>query len=98
MSNGSEEGSVVQTMTLPGHVMPANADALTEQGFHAWVDSIHPVFAETNLANRLVENGYDRVSAANHFNEELLRGDYGVKPARKVVPERGFGGTQGACV
>ena len=80
MSNGTEEGSVVQTMTLPGHVMPASAYALTEQGFRHWVGSIHLVFVETNLSNRLVEDGYNHVSVANHINEELLRGDYGVKP------------------
>ena len=60
--------------------MPANADALTGQGFRDWVGSILPVFVETNLANRLVEEGYDRVSVATHVDEELLRGAYGVKP------------------
>ena len=47
--------------------------------------SIHPIFVETNLANRLVEEGYDHVSVANHINETMLRGDYGVKPGHAKV-------------
>ena len=64
---------------LPGHVMPVGADALTEQGFRDWVDSIHPVFAEMNLADRLVEEGYNRVAVATYVDKELLRGTCGVK-------------------
>ena len=59
--------------------MPVNADALTEQGFRVWVDSIHPVFAELRLADRLVAEGYNRVAVAAHVDEELLRGTCGVK-------------------
>ena len=65
--------------------MPVSADALTEQGFRVWVDSIHPVFAESRLADRLVEDGYDRVSVANHVTEEMIRGDCGVKPGHAKV-------------
>ena len=45
MSDGGEEGSVTRAVTLPGHVMPVGADALTEQGFRDSVGSIYPVFA-----------------------------------------------------
>ena len=85
MSNGSEEGSVVIRTTLPGHVMLAGVDALTVQGFREWVGSIHPIFVETNLANRLVEDGYNHVSVANHVTEDMLRGDYDVKPGHAKV-------------
>ena len=77
MSHGSEEGGVVRTMALPGHVMPVGADALTEQGFRDWVGSIHPVFAQMRLADILVEEGYDRMAAATHVDEDVLRGTCG---------------------
>ena len=62
MPNGSEAGSGACSVPLPGHMMPGGADAQTEKGFRDWVASVHPVFAETNLADLLIEMGYDRVA------------------------------------
>ena len=79
MSYGREEGNVVRSTTLPGHVMPVDVDASKEQGFRDWVGSIHPVFVEMRLADLLVEEGYDRVAVAASIDEEVLRGACGVK-------------------
>ena len=79
MSNGSEAGSGVCGVPLPRHMMPVGADALTEKGFRDWVASVHPVFAETKLADLLIEMGYDRVAVVGAIDEDMLRESFGIK-------------------
>ena len=59
--------------------MPVGADAQTEQGFRDWVASVHPVFVETNLADLLVQMGYDRVAVVVSMDKDMLREAFGVK-------------------
>ena len=59
--------------------MPVGADAQTEKGFRDWVASVHPVIAETKLADLLIEVGYDRVAVVGAIDEDMLRESFGVK-------------------
>ena len=80
---------MVAKTALPGHVMPTSADALTAEGFRAWVGSVHPIFVQTELAERLVMEGYDRVAVAHHVTETMLCEEFGVKPGVAVVQPAG---------
>ena len=78
MPNGSEEDSSVagEVATL-GNKMPKGAgDPLVitgaEDEVRAWVTSVHPVFAATKLAERLIDAGYDRLPSVYGVTEQRL--------------------------
>ena len=77
--NGSEDGSMVAVAAMPGYKMQDGVDASTEEGFRAWVDSVHPAFAAAHLADRLILDGFDRVTSAHLFSEARLRSEFDVK-------------------
>ena len=98
MSNGSEAGSGACGVPLPGHMMPVGADALKEKGFRDWVASVHPVFAETKLADLLIEMGYESVrqgrGSRRYRRGHAPRVVWGQARARDVVSARGSGSTK----
>ena len=77
MADGGEADAVA-IVAAPGHVMPPNADPYTEQGFTAWVNTIHPKFVESGLADKLIEDGFDNVRVAAKLDVEALRSDFDV--------------------
>ena len=83
MSDGSEESGVV-TVAMPGYAMPIGADASTEKGFRALVESIHPAFKESKLADRMVLEGYDRIASVYAFSERKLIEEYDLKEGHAV--------------
>ena len=83
MSNGSEESGVV-AVTMPGYTMPQGADASTEISFRAWVAAVHPAFVESNLADRMVLEGYDRLDSVYAFDVKKLVDEYDVKEGHAV--------------
>ena len=85
MPNGSEEDSSVagEVATL-GNKMPEGAgDPLVitsaEDEVRAWVNSVHPVFAATKLAERLIDAGYDRMPNMYGVTEQRLIDGFKVK-------------------
>ena len=86
MSNGSEAGSGACGVPLPGHMMPVGADALTEKGFRDWVASAHPVFAETKLADLLIEMGEFHILMRGRV--WLIRASYSAAtpPTEPILP------------
>ena len=79
MANGSEEICVVAQVTTHGQLMANGAYESTEEDFRTWVASIHPTFVESNLADRMVLEGYDRVESVHALSVEKLVEDYDVK-------------------
>ena len=84
MADGSEAIGVVIGVATPGHVMSNGAYESTEADFRTWVASIHPTFAESNLADRMVLEGYDRVDSVHAFSVEKLVQEYDVKEGHAV--------------
>ena len=69
-------------VTMPGYKMPEGADVSTEEGFRAWVDSVHPAFASSHLADRLIDEGYNSIASVYHISETQL---IGVSTSRRVT-------------
>ena len=65
--------------------MPAGADPENTEGFKRWVNSIHPAFVHDGLADKLVEDGYDRVSMAADVTIDVLRNQFAVKTGHAVA-------------
>ena len=76
MAHGSDGGRDVVRNVRPGHVMLAGADPDNTEGFQRWVGSIHPAFVHDNLADKLVEDGYDRVNMAADITIDVLRNQF----------------------
>ena len=49
------------------------------------MDSVHPAFVQTDLAERLVLDGYDRVAVAHHITETMLRDEFDVRPGHAKI-------------
>ena len=64
--------------------MPNSADAGTEEGFRAWVDSVHPAFVASSLADRLILEGHDRIASVYGISEAKLIEDFDVKEGHAV--------------
>ena len=64
--------------------MPEGADVSTEEGLRAWVDSVHPAFASSHLADRLIAERYDRIASVYHINETQLIDAFNVKEGHAV--------------
>ena len=79
MAHGSDGGRDVARSALPGHEMPEGANPNTTKGFKAWVHSIHAEFVADALAEKLVQDGYERVSIATELTVDVLRNDFGVR-------------------
>ena len=84
MPNGSEESGVAAQVTMPGYKMPNGADAGTEEGFRAWVDSVHPAFVASSLAGRLILEEYDRITSVYGISEAKLIEVFDVKEGHAV--------------
>ena len=84
MANGSKEICVVAQVTTHGQLMANGAYESTEADFRTWVASIHHTFAESNLADRMVLEGYDRVDSMHAFSVEKLVQEYDVKEGHAV--------------
>ena len=85
MAHGSDGGVDVVRNVRPGHVMPTGADPDNTEGFARWVNSIHPAFIQDGLADKLVEEGYDRVSMAAGITVDVLRNQFAVKMGHAVA-------------
>ena len=84
MADGSEEICVVIGVATPSHVMANGAHESAEADFRTWVASIHPAFAESNLADRLVLEGYDRLDSVHAFDVAKLVNEYDLKEGHAV--------------
>ena len=84
MADGSEEICLVAQATKHSQLMANGAYESTEADFRTWVASIHPTFVESNLADRMVLEGYDRVESVHAFSVEKLVDDYDVKEGHAV--------------
>ena len=85
MAHGSDGGVDVVRNVRPDHVMPTGADPDNTEGFARWVNSIHPAFIQDGLADKLVEEGYDRVSMAAGITVDVLRNQFAVKTGHAVA-------------
>ena len=80
MPNGSEEdSSVAEEVVTLGKMMPEGAGDSAEDKVRAWVNSVHPVFAATKLAERLIDAGYDRMRSVYGVTEQRLIDGFKVK-------------------
>ena len=64
--------------------MAKGAHESTEADFRTWVASIHPALAESNLADRLVLEGYDRLDSVHAFDVAKLVNEYDLKEGHAV--------------